>query len=133
MSPVLPRLAVVLALALFGCSDGDVVSGGEHLAPPPSGGALAGEITVSGPVSRVLDAYVFEIGTDGGEPVLVVAPGGPGPLVAGVAAEVTGTVETFDVAAIQPRIRAPLNPELHRLNGRRCVVARTVKARAGAG
>ncbi len=86
---------------------------------------------MSGPVAMVVDAHVFEIGTDGGEPVLVVAPAGAGRLAPGSETEVTGTVETFDLAAIQQRTRAPLNPALQRLNGRPCVVARTVQARAG--
>ncbi len=133
MRPVPACLAVLLTVAMSACSVGDGSPGGEVFPTAPPGGALGGEITVSGPIAMVLDAHVFEIGTDGGEPVLVVALAGAGPLVTGAEAEVTGTVETFDLAAIQQRITVPLNPALRRLNGRPCVVARTVKARAGMG
>ncbi len=120
--------AIVVAMALSGCTVGEG-AGDQDPVAPVGPGEPGSEITVSGPVSRLVDAHVFEIGTDGGEPVLVVALAGARGLMAGVAAEVTGTVETFEAAAIERRIGVPLHPDLHRLNGRRCVVARTVEVR----
>ncbi len=130
-STVLPRLLVLTAMALYGCSARDGAGGQDPVGPAGTGESGA-EITVSGPVSRLVDAHVFEIGTDGGEPVLVVARAGPRGLMTGVAAEVTGTVETFELAAIERRIGIRLPAHLYHLNGRPCVVARTVEVRGRA-
>ncbi len=129
--PVLACLGLLLAMTLSACTVGDGATDGEVVAEVSHGDEVVGEITVSGPVGQVVNLHVFEIGTDGGESVLVVAPAGVGPLASGVEAEVTGTVETFDFAAIQARIGAPLDRELHRLNGRPCLVARILRSLPG--
>ncbi len=130
---VLSRLALVLVVALPGCTEGDTLPGPDTVAPGPSGGEAGAEITVTGPVGRIVDPHVFEIGTHDGEPVLVVVPPGAGGVASGAEAEVTGTVETFDLPGIERSIGVRLDPGLVRFNGRSCVIARTVKERGGTG
>ncbi|MDP9071471.1 MAG: hypothetical protein M3N68_09360 [Actinomycetota bacterium] len=124
--------AALVTILATGCSrDGEPERRG---VPPTLPERAAGvEITVRGRVVRVLDAHVFEIGGETGEPVLVVAANG----MAGVApvadVEATGTVETFEIGSMERRIGARLKPELQQFNGRTCVVATRIMPAAGAG
>jgi len=120
-------------VVLSGCSTGDEGPTESTAIPRDSGDPSAVEITVTGRVGQVLDTYVFEIGTLSGEPVLVVAPPGVPAAPSGTEVEVTGSVVTFDVAAIERRLGAGLNPELQRFNGRPSVVARRIMEAARGG
>lgn len=125
--------ALLCAVVLSGCSLGDEGPTESTVIPRDSGDPSAVEITVTGRVAQVLDTYVFEIGTPSGEPVLVVAPPGVPAAPGGTDVEVTGSVVTFDVAAIERRLGAGLNPELQRFNGRPSVVAKRIMAAARGG
>ncbi len=130
---VLSLLAIVCAASLAVCSAGDGVAERDSAAPAEPDGGPGTEITVSGPIGQVLDAYVFEVGKNDGEPVIVVALRGVGGMASGTEVDVTGTVDTFDVARIERRIGARLKPELNRFNGRPCLIARRIVARQGPG
>ncbi len=70
-------------------------------------------MTVAGPVKVVVDGYVFAVGDGGSGAVLVLVPRGAPPLQPGDHVEVTGTLRSFDVAAVEAEFAIRL--DRHRL------------------
>ncbi|MGH9039789.1 MAG: hypothetical protein ACRDZ3_06125 [Acidimicrobiia bacterium] len=124
------HLAAVGLAAVVACSPGPDAPEGPAAPEAPERPEPAGEITVSGRVSRVLEPHVFEIAGDkrpAGEPVLVVDPQGRRPVLAGQRVQATGTTRAFRREVLEAELGVRFDAVAAAgLEGRSCLVARLV-------
>ncbi len=96
-------------------------------APSTTAAVNDGGVTLTGVVTRSLGAYVIQVGTTPPEPVLVVLTS-PNPFPVGTRLEVTGRIRTFERAELEAELGVAFGPEVHGLEGQRCLVAATVRS-----
>lgn len=87
------------------------------------------EITVAGRVTRVVDAYVFLIGADGADPVVVLVPRGSSGVRTGSTVEATGALRRLAIAAVEAEFGIDLDDRRARdLEGRPALVATRLRS-----
>ena len=59
------------------------------------------ELTVAGPITRVVDAHLFVIGAEGADPVVVLTPRQGTWVRTGSVVEVTGALRRLTIAAVE--------------------------------
>lgn len=67
------------------------------------------ELTVAGPVTRVVDAHLFVIGAEGSDPVVVLTPRPGAGVRTGAMVEVTGALRRLTIAAVEAEFRIDLD------------------------
>jgi len=86
----------------------------------------AGDITLTGDVTRSLGSYVVQLGAGSPEPVIVVFRS-PTHFPDGARLEVRGRITTFSAADLERKLQVELGPEVDALEGLDCLVTTSVR------
>ena len=126
-----PSFPLVAALALAGSlTVGSCRESGDAVPPAPAStarGAVDGaEVTLTGQITRVFGPHVIQLGDAPGDPLIVVLRR-PEPILVGQRVEVNGEVRTFRRADLESELAVEFGPEVHGLEGQRCLLARSVR------
>ena len=114
------RVGIAALALLLGCSgDGEAPAGVPGAGPvdvtdPPAEVGEVGtgvQLTVAGPVTRIVDAHLFVIGAEGADPVVVLTPRPGSGVRTGSVVEVTGALRRLTIAAVEAEFGIDLDDQ----------------------